>query len=284
MKVQLPSCAMLCLTLAACTVVLGIEDRPRRPDALEAADATPSDAGAPNVDAGADSDAAADLSPYVRAVLEDTPVIYYRFGEAKGTTAVDQMHHVDADYATAGIKLGQPGALANDSDTSVEFMGGGATVIHVPPSADFVGTVPFSFEFWAKPKDASGALGFILDHQQYPRNGWDVTIDGTGIGLERYVDNTKHEAVGVPGNFIGAWHHVVGTFDGRAQRLFVDGALATTGQVSIPLRAVPGGWTIGGQNCECSSNYFVGQLDELAIYDYALTEARIQLHFQAARP
>jgi hypothetical protein len=66
--------------------------------------------------------------------------------------------------------------------------------------------------------------------------------------------------------------------------MFTDGALvATTGPVSgISIGPVVGGWSVGGQNCSCTGNAYVGALDELAVYDTVLTGERVLAHWHAS--
>jgi hypothetical protein len=67
--------------------------------------------------------------------------------------------------------------------------------------------------------------------------------------------------------------HVVGTFDGRNQRIFLDGVEAplvdvVRGDLLLPSAVAP--FVVGrGLN---------GTLDEVAVYDYALSVARIAHH------
>jgi hypothetical protein len=70
----------------------------------------------------------------------------------------------------------------------------------------------------------------------------------------------------------GAWHHLVGTFDGTNYRLYVDSVLrATTAGAKGTNSAL---FTIG-----CGSpinNFFTGDIDEVFIWDRALALADVQ--------
>ncbi len=56
--------------------------------------------------------------------MQDTPVAHWRFGEKTGGVANDMVgtHHATL-IGEPG--LGHVGAVANDSDTAIEFSGGG---------------------------------------------------------------------------------------------------------------------------------------------------------------
>jgi hypothetical protein len=64
--------------------------------------------------------------------------------------------------------------------------------------------------------------------------------------------------------------------------LYINGALEhSNGADAI---VATGAWTIGKQNCSpCRLNGFAGSLDELAEYDYALSDARIEAHYRVGR-
>jgi hypothetical protein len=74
--------------------------------------------------------------------------------------------------------------------------------------------------------------------------------------------------------------HLVATFDGSTARLFVNGiesmslaAVGATADVDVPF--------VIGENHE--GNEFLGAIDEVAVYGTALSPARVQAHYAAAR-
>jgi hypothetical protein len=77
----------------------------------------------------------------------------------------------------------------------------------------------------------------------------------------------------------GKAHHVVGTFDGGTQRLFVDGVevAKAAGSGSIAHRANQ--FDIG--SARGSDGAFRGLIDEVAVYARALGAARVKAHYRA---
>ena len=82
----------------------------------------------------------------------------------------------------------------------------------------------------------------------------------------------------------GTWAHVATTYDGSTQRIFVNGTQvgtrAQTGAITTstsPLR-------IGGNSAW--GEYFAGRIDEVRVYNRALTAAEIQTDMTtpSARP
>ena len=73
----------------------------------------------------------------------------------------------------------------------------------------------------------------------------------------------------------GEWFFVVGTFDGASMKLYVDGLLAGTAAVDGPLGQSRAPLLIGtGQNL--SMDTFQGRLDDVRIYDRALSSAEVE--------
>jgi hypothetical protein len=60
---------------------------------------------------------------YRAAVLAKNPVAYWRLGEATGTTAVDETGNGHNGTYIGNPTLGQPGAIDGDSNTAVQFNG-----------------------------------------------------------------------------------------------------------------------------------------------------------------
>ncbi len=80
----------------------------------------------------------------------------------------------------------------------------------------------------------------------------------------------------------GQWHHVAGVYDGMNMYLYVDGTLdvsqagtGTIAQNSYPVH-------IGG-NAEASGLLFNGLIDEVSIYNRALTASEIQADYEAGK-
>ncbi len=89
--------------------------------------------------------------------------------------------------------------------------------------------------------------------------------DGTWQTLSSPVDDS----------FNGAWHHVAGTFDGNQLRLYVDGNLADsmdhTGAIATTTYPVN-----IGRNSQNVDRFYEGAIDEVRIYNRALSEGEIR--------
>jgi hypothetical protein len=67
---------------------------------------------------------------------------------------------------------------------------------------------------------------------------------------------------------------VAGTYDGSTLRLFVNGVQVASTPVSGPIGSSSGPVRIGGNNLW--GEFFQGRIDEVRIYNRALTPAEIQ--------
>ncbi|HZO16152.1 MAG TPA: LamG domain-containing protein, partial [Polyangiaceae bacterium] len=81
---------------------------------------------------------------------------------------------------------------------------------------------------------------------------------------------------------LGAYTHVVGTYDGTVMRLFVNAASA--GTLTDPRAAAPKDvpFFVGIRSLYAGG--FKGDIDEVAVYDKALSPQRVQAHYDAATP
>ncbi|WP_428268295.1 LamG domain-containing protein [Haliangium sp.] len=116
--------------------------------------------------------------------------------------------------------------------------------------------------FALTPVPGSRAIGFVAH------------IGGAEVGPASGLTHTPADIQG--------WHHYAGTYDGRAARLYVDGALvaevAATGPLATPMAPITIGWD--GQ-----SGHLAGQVAEAKLYAYALTADQLRADmFQAAEP
>jgi hypothetical protein len=222
--------------------------------------------------------------PYREQVMADGPVVYLRLGETSGSVAHDIAGAHDGTYKSAAM-LGVEGAIAGDDDTAASFDGTAESSVTMPAGFEFGGTSPFSVEVWMKQHTPHG-FGFAVDHNNYnPRHGWSVRFSEGSVGLERYEAGSYAGtgAVANRGLADDHWHHVVTTYDGDHVALYIDGDAAFQGSGGTTMTAGTGPWTVGAQDCGggCAGDFFIGTLDEVALYDKALAADRVAAHHTA---
>jgi hypothetical protein len=96
-------------------------------------------------------------------------------------------------------------------------------------------------------------------------------------------------ASSVPANAGAIWHHVVAVCDEANAHvyLYIDGTNAATGVIPTKSGILTSGqsMTIGARQEAFGSQYdnqFLGSIDEVAVYDYALTAAQVQTHYYSS--
>lgn len=222
---------------------------------------------------------------YYDAVMADSPLAYWRLGEASGLAAVDATGNGYDGLYVGGAGLGAMGAIVGDVDTAVSFDGIDDRVT-MGDVLDFVSGAPFSVEAWARPvalpmgtsefaicgkrgNDANGTQGYILR----------VRNDGA-VEIRIYQNNVEASANGTTALPLGSYTHVVGTYDGAMLAVYANG-LPLDQQVS-PLSVVDHG--IGfGIGSDFGNDSMQGDIDEVAVYDHVLSSARVAAHYAAGQ-
>ena len=85
------------------------------------------------------------------------------------------------------------------------------------------------------------------------------------------MNATTASASGTSALAANAWSHVAFTFDGTSLRLYVNGTLVRTTNASGSIAATTGQLLVGSD----SAAWYRGRLDDLRIYNRALTAAQI---------
>ena len=73
---------------------------------------------------------------------------------------------------------------------------------------------------------------------------------------------------------LNAWSHLAATYDGQTLRLYVNGVQVASRVVLTPIETSTGALTIGGD--ALYGQYFAGRIDEVRIYNTALSASQIQ--------
>ncbi|GGC16506.1 PKD domain-containing protein [Cellulomonas carbonis] len=233
------------------------------------------------------SDQPAAESDYAGRVLADEPSYFWRLGEPGGPTAIDYAGWDDANVGPA-VTRGTTGAVIGDPNTASTFPGS-ADGIAVSPSSE-AGTDRFTVEAWVRTTSTSG--GKII--------GFGNAATGTSGSYDRhvYMDGSGRIWFGVyPGGVRtvtstasyndGEWHHVVASLGDTGMNLYVDGRRVASRGDTTTAQAYAGYWRIGGDNLggwpsRPSNDFFVGSIDEVAVYPTALAYADVVDHFRSS--
>lgn len=238
------------------------------------------------------------LSPaagYATAVVNSGPVAFWRLGESSGTKAADLVGGHDGKYFS--VTLGLTGSSAVDSDTAAGFTGLNSYVGLINGASDgtgisFSGHTNFTIEVYAKGAanqideatlvaKGTGSSGTTATEQ------FVLDVDGGKYRfMTRGAANTEYQAVSTAGPD-GSWQHVVGVYNDTSGQLliYVNGELTGSGATRpVGVRASAADVTIGSKhlgNDPAFDASFIGQIDDVAIYNFALSAEEIQAHYSA---
>jgi len=211
------------------------------------------------------------------------PVGYWNFDESGGPTAYDQsgngnngtLHATPAGSNTTASQMWTPsgkfgGALEFDGTNDYVDYGNGTGI-------STLGVGSFTLEAWVKTSASQGDQGIFQK------------LGGTGtirLRTSSAGNNVFFEIIGVSGGIYdvaagmdirdGQWHHIVGVRDyGVKARIYIDGVFKDDGN------DVAGDATAIGnlQSGITSWGWWNGLIDEVRIYERALTLGEIQKHY-----
>jgi len=274
------------VAMAACSLTMsldglsgGAQDADSGP--AEVVSSTPGDAGA-KPDAPIDGNAkdSSSSSPYRDLILSDGPVAYYRLGDTENSVKDEIAGH---DGTVIGSVSHGPGAIAGDPDQAL--VGTGQGWIDIAQIYPFSGNAVYSIEAWVSPQQSSTLTGVLSRNIATPGNppvdGYSLYIGNGDLSpiMGRWLTNNQESASG-PGLTPGTFAHVVGTYDGMTLRVYVNGVLVGNGSSTQMLSAPSTDLAIAATR-NGTYGYFVGSLDEIALYDKVLPIERIAAHYAA---
>lgn len=228
--------------------------------------------------------AAPEYATYREAVLADKPIHYYPLDETAGTAATDLGALAAAGVYSAGITLGQPSASSR-MGLSPHFDGNAGTFVDL---GKFHPGDSVTVEAWASlDTDARNNSWHAIVAR------WDGSFEldfGTSEGANLFLNNdagTFGQASSPTPSARGQWHHLVGVYAGEVASLWVDGQLTDSRSLPGVLRDQDGSSTtimIGAtrDGLAPSGFNFKGFIDEVAIYDHALSAAQIRNHYRTS--
>ena len=150
------------------------------------------------------------------------------------------------------------------------------------PTLNFHGTQPFTIEAWVRPAVANHT-GTIMSRYNGGILGHYILDLNTGR-LLLYRAVSPWNIAGTTVLTANNWYHVIGIYDGAHMRLFVNGSSNAVPQVSGSVANFNIRVLIGAHlRTNNPTSFFRGLIDEVRIYNRALTEAEIRTIFNATR-
>ena len=107
-----------------------------------------------------------------------------------------------------------------------------------------------------------------------------VTSSG-GNGAERWNSGGYDRVHGDVLFNVDTWYHLVDTYDGSFMRRYINGAASGSLSASLPLPDTTVSLRVAAQGGN-PWNFWKGTIDEVALYNRALSLAEVQAHYAAA--
>lgn len=228
-------------------------------------------------------------------ILADIPVAYWRFEETGiANLAADFSGNGRTATYQGGVGRGSERSLLYDGQNRYAAFNGAShyvTANDVLPSTAFGGGGSYSIEMWF---NADGLhQGALIALSSTDDDGHGVLLEAEANGQLRFLHRVPTSATGtniytnqaldpyVPGQ----WHHLAAVKDGALNQmlLYLDGGLVGTASDSttIDFNMYV---TIGRLSRTQSARYFAGAIDELVLYNRALSAQEVWAHVHAAVP
>ena len=200
-------------------------------------------------------------------------VAAYNFNEGAGSTVTDR------------TGLGHAGTIAGATWTTQGRFGGALTFdgvndwVTVADANDLDFTAGMTLEAWVYPTAmGNGSWRTVLLKERPGGETYNLYAHATNVTATYVVraaqPSVPLDARGPSPLAVNTWTHLAATYDGSTLRLYVNGTEVGTRTVAGPLLTSSGVLRLGGNSVW--GEYFSGRLDEIRIYNRALTTAEIQ--------
>ena len=175
-------------------------------------------------------------------------------------------------------------SIANNHSFSFDGSSGEGVIVN--NFTELNGVNEFSISAWVKA--ASGAqsdnYAVILQNDE-THVQFGISQAGTSNQLNFLIRNSANSSYGIlagPTNFFnGSWRHIVCTYDGSTMKFYVDNGTPLTNSYSTTLPTYSNPTLRIGRGNSINPNLFNGQIDEIGIWNTALTSTQVSEIYSA---
>jgi hypothetical protein len=217
---------------------------------------------------------------------------WWKLDECQGTTANDSSGNGNIGTIVAGDTSGTNDSTGTcSSGANDEMWSNGATgklnsSLHFDGTNDYtdVGNSTilnlsnniYTISAWIK-TNSTGSWKWIYQFGEHASNkDRSLVIDSNNKARLYIYGNNATSTTSVTDNL---WHHILGTSDGTNFKIYVDGKLEGTSQPSFETYTYTGARI--GYNNSSSKYWFNGQIDDVQIFNYALTPEQIKIIYNS---
>ncbi|PHS17138.1 MAG: hypothetical protein COA86_10815 [Kangiella sp.] len=218
---------------------------------------------------------------YSDSVLASAPNHYYRMNNPASGTVIDA--GAGNVNATVGVAV-TSGQLGYSSDKAADF---DTTDINsfIDTGVTSLASDAFSIEAWVNPNSVDGSNRIVAKDEIGVRGQFILWFRNGQLRFQVAQAGGNWRRVNAPTTpTAGSTYHVVGVFDGTDIVLYVDGVevarnafnATSSNTNSLPITIGADSDIVGNRG-----HIFDGTIDEVAIYESALSSAQILSHFEA---
>ena len=194
-------------------------------------------------------------------------VLYLPLDQGQGTVAEDA-----SSYENNGAVIGDAQWIEGKTGQALEFVSG--SYIDIPEIPQYDVTSEVSLLTWMKTSTVT-SWARMIDKSQWQDTGFDLVLhlDIHNPRFEFFVNGTTSLVDATTVVDDNEWHFIAGTFGDKTLRIYVDGVqegeAMSTGNVDIN----PNDWPIriGAEASSAGGQQYLGALDEIAVFDRALS-------------
>ena len=223
------------------------------------------------------------LDTFANTIRDGSPLAYWRLGEPSGTaasnlgtlgSAANGVYQTDVTLGQVGPR---PSALAGFETNNAAVRFDGLSGFVSTTSTLLNDRAAFTVAGWIRPAAVAAGAGL------WGQNDAIAFGFGSASNLQLWTLNGGTLTVKYP-FALNTWHHVAAVGDGTSLRIFLDGAVAATGgSPTTNYGASASAFKIGGGGIFApKGNFFSGAVDEVVVYDRALSAEEIARHYQSA--
>ncbi len=195
----------------------------------------------------------------------------FNFDGPGGSPVLDRSDHGNHAVCAPGATCPLFSATGGRTLGGANFAGAG-NYLELPNEASFDFTTSFTVSFWMK------TSGFVNRWEQLVGKGdsaWSIERQDKSSRISfTTFGPTSDNLVSVRSLADNGWHHVAGVYDGAIKRIYVDGQLEASRPYNRTLRTNNFPVRLG-YNQEYPAGQYSGWLDDVRIYDRALTQTEI---------
>jgi hypothetical protein len=221
---------------------------------------------------------------YFEEVMADSPVLFYRLDEASGLPQDSSGNARHADASTGTITYDQP-SLITGGDSAIAYTPTSRHTKSDDAVLDIDANQDRTFEAWFA-SSTTGAIQSIIGKKQAFASGvgWVIHFDASNNIKVRLGSTNDILSASGAAYLDGDPHHVVYVRDATNDfhRLYVDGVQVASSQTGLPSDnfANSQSFRVGSIDTAASAG-ITGSIDEVAAYNTALSDTRIQAHYDA---